>query len=63
MSFQNKTILITGGTRGIGKAIGLRLAKEGANIVIAAKRSRSAAKSRGIGAKAATAVATVGRDA
>jgi citronellol/citronellal dehydrogenase len=35
--FNNKTIFITGATRGIGKAIALKLAKEGANIVIAAK--------------------------
>ena len=37
MNFNNKTIFITGASRGIGKAIAIKLAKEGANIVIAAK--------------------------
>jgi citronellol/citronellal dehydrogenase len=36
-SLKGKTIFITGSSRGIGKAIALRLAREGANIIIAAK--------------------------
>lgn len=36
-SFKHKTFIISGASRGIGKAIALKLASEGANIVIAAK--------------------------
>lgn len=39
--FQNKTAFITGASRGIGLAIGKRLAQEGANIVIAAKTAEA----------------------
>jgi citronellol/citronellal dehydrogenase len=36
-SLKGKTLFITGASRGIGKAIGLRAARDGANVVIAAK--------------------------
>lgn len=37
MSLRDKTLLITGASRGIGLAIALKAARDGANIVIAAK--------------------------
>ena len=37
MSLRGKTIFITGASRGIGLAIGLRAARDGANVAIAAK--------------------------
>lgn len=36
-SLKNKTIIITGASRGIGREIALRCAKDGANLVLAAK--------------------------
>jgi citronellol/citronellal dehydrogenase len=36
-ALQGKTVFITGASRGIGKAIALRMARDGANVVIAAK--------------------------
>ncbi len=37
MSLQGKTLFISGGSRGIGLAIALRAARDGANVTIAAK--------------------------
>src|SRR6187397_2450150 len=37
MSLKGRTLFITGASRGIGLAIALRAARDGANIVIAAK--------------------------
>ena len=37
-TFENKTVLITGGTSGIGKAAALAFAREGANVVVSGRR-------------------------
>ncbi len=42
---EGKTAVVTGGSRGIGKAIALRLAAEGADVAVCASRSLDAAKS------------------
>ena len=34
---KDRTVFITGASRGIGKAIALRCARDGANVVVAAK--------------------------
>ena len=43
-TLKGKTLFITGASRGIGLAIGLRAARDGANIAIAAKTSEVNAK-------------------
>ena len=44
MSLLGKTLFISGASRGIGREIALRAARDGANIVIAAKSAEAHAK-------------------
>jgi len=43
-AFEGKNVLVTGGTRGIGKAAALRLAQEGANVAVNFVSNQSAAQ-------------------
>ena len=47
MTLAGKTLFITGASRGIGKAIALRAARDGANIVVAAKTAEPHPKLEG----------------
>ena len=45
MNFKEKTVFITGGSRGIGLEVVKKLAFDGANIIIAAKTAEPHPKS------------------
>ena len=60
MSLRDKTIFITGASRGIGLAIALRAAREGANVVVAAKTAVPHPKLPGTVYTAASAIEAAG---
>lgn len=45
MEFSGKIVVVTGGTRGIGRAISLRFAQEGAHVTAAYLSNDEAARS------------------
>lgn len=60
MTLTGRTLFITGGSRGIGLAIALRAARDGANVVIAAKTAEPHPKLEGTIYTAATAIEEAG---
>jgi citronellol/citronellal dehydrogenase len=63
MTLGGKTLLITGGTRGIGLAIALRAARDGANVVILGKTAEPHPKLPGTVFSAAEEVRAAGGEA
>src|SRR5215813_14127080 len=63
MSLKGKTLFITGASRGIGLAIALRAARDGANIAIAAKTETAHPKLEGTIHSAAEAIEQAGDEA
>jgi NAD(P)-dependent dehydrogenase (short-subunit alcohol dehydrogenase family) len=65
LELKDKVVIVTGGTQGIGRAAAMRLAKEGARVVIAARgRERLdavAAEIRSAGGTVAAVQADIGR--
>ncbi len=59
-SLKGKTVLITGGSRGIGQAIGVAAARQGANVAIAAKTAEPHPKLQGTIHTAARAIEEAG---
>src|SRR5947208_7325882 len=57
---QGKTLFITGASRGIGKAIALRAAADGANVAVAAKTAEPHPKLPGTIYSAAEEIAAAG---
>ncbi len=63
MKLENKVAIVTGASRGIGKAIAIALAKNGANVVVAARTEQEGGRLPGTIHKTADEIRALGRHA